>query len=195
MELLAFIGTVLFISISGVFMPGPVFATTINEGRNHPWAGIFISLGHAAVEIPIILALFFIGEFTLTDNIRVIIGFAGGFVLIYFAFLSLRRRESLPFKGVLAGVILSSLSPYFIMWWLTVGFTLVLTAGSFGILGLIVLILFHEGSDLTWYGFVGYASHSGMRFKHIEKLLLTISFIILVFFGCFFIYDGLNTLI
>lgn len=194
MELLTFIGMVLFISISGVLMPGPVFATTVIEGRNNPWAGIFISLGHAAVEIPIILTLFFIGEFALTDNIKSIIWLVGGIVLIYFAFSSLRKKEEAPFKGVIAGIVLSSLSPYFIMWWLTAGFTLVLAATSFGIIGLTVLILFHEGSDLIWYGFVGYASHSGMKFKHAENVLLAISFIILLFFGCLFIYEGIRML-
>ena len=58
MDLFSFILTVIFISLSGVLMPGPIFATAMSEGRSNKHAGIFIAGGHAIVEIPLIIILF-----------------------------------------------------------------------------------------------------------------------------------------
>jgi len=191
---IAFIATVLLISLSGVLMPGPLFATVLAEGRKRRWAGIWVATGHAAVEVPIIISLFLFGKMEMGDGLKAFIGIAGGIILLYFSFSGLKEKESRTLKGILAGAILSSFNPYFIMWWLTVGFTLAIKATFFGILGLISLIIFHEMCDFLWYGFVSNASNRGMRFKKMEKFLAYISFSIMLFFGVYFIYDGIRIL-
>lgn len=195
MDFLSFVATVLFLSLSGVLMPGPVFATAIAEGGKNRSAGILIATGHAMVEVPIILLLFFFGKLEMSMEVRATIGIAGGIMLLYFAMSSLKETEGQPLKGIFAGITLSSLNPYFIMWWLTVGFTLAIRASSFGLMGLVTLIIFHEGCDFAWYGFVAYASNRGVRFKGMKRILLTISFILMVFFGIYFIYDGVSSMV
>jgi len=56
-----FLGTVMLISLSGVMAPGPLFAAAVSEGRKNMFSGFVISAGHAAVEIPLIIALFLFG--------------------------------------------------------------------------------------------------------------------------------------
>ncbi len=194
MGIASFIATVIFISLSGVLMPGPLLATTLAEGRKNRFAGLVIASGHAMVEIPIIIFLFTVGRMEMGNEIKAIIGLAGGVALIYFAFSALHEREVKMIKGLLAGIVMSSLNPYFIMWWLTVGFTLAIKATLFGFAGLIALIIFHEMCDFTWYGFVSIAASRGAKFRKMEKILLSISFSIMLFFGIYFIYDSIRVI-
>ena len=191
---LTFILTVLLISLSGVLMPGPVFATAIAEGRKNKHAGLLIATGHAIIEVPIIMALFFIGAFQLDALMRGAIGMAGGMVLIYFAISSLKEGEGdkLKLRGIIAGITLSSLNPYFIMWWITVGLVLAIKATFFGFIGLISLIFFHEICDFTWYEFVTLLSNKGAGFNRVEKFLSIASFSLMVFFGMYFLFDGIK---
>ena len=128
-------------------------------------------------------------------NIKAAIGLTGGVILLYFAFSTFEGNDNKPLRGLIAGVALSSLNPYFIVWWLTVGFTLAIQASYFGTIGLIVLVIFHESCDFVWYGFVSFASYKGMRFKKAEKTILAVSFLIMVFFGLYFIYDGIKSIL
>ncbi|HHF55468.1 MAG TPA: lysine transporter LysE [Thermoplasmatales archaeon] len=197
MDYLSFILTVLLVSLSGVLMPGPVFATAIAEGRKNRHAGLFIATGHAIIEVPIIIALFFIGAFQLNALVRGAIGIAGGMVLIYFAISSIKegKEDAKKLRGVIAGIALSSLNPYFIMWWITVGLVLAIKATFFGFIGLVSLIFFHEICDFTWYEFVTLLSNKGAGFSKVEKLLSIVSFILMMFFGIYFLYDGIKVII
>jgi len=197
MDYFAFILTVLLVSLSGVLMPGPVFATAIAEGRKNRHAGLLIATGHAIIEVPIIITLFFIGVFQLDALVRGAIGIAGGIVLIYFALSSLResKEDVKKLRGIIAGIALSSLNPYFIMWWITVGLVLAIKATFFGFLGLVSLIFFHEICDFTWYEFVTLLSNKGAGFSKVEKLLSIISFVLMMFFGLYFLYDGIKVII
>ena len=192
MDLLLFIATVILVSLSGVLMPGPVFATALAEGRKNKHAGLYIASGHAAIEVPIIIALFFFGKIDI-GNVKSIIGLLGGIFLLYLAFSSLKEKdEEKTVKGFIAGFALSSLNPYFLMWWLTIGFTLAIKANSFGILGLVSLIIFHELCDYSWYEFISLFSYHGAKFDVVKEITKVISFILLIFFGIYFVYDALS---
>ena len=56
-DIFIFLLTVGFISLSGVLMPGPVFAASIIKGAERKHAGAWIALGHLSVEIPLILCI------------------------------------------------------------------------------------------------------------------------------------------
>ena len=195
MEILAFIATVVLVSLSGVLMPGPVFATTISEGRKNKKVGFMIATGHAIIEIPIIIALFAFGSVKLSEPIKAFIGIIGGIVLLFFAFTALKDKPNKTLNGIIAGIALSSLNPYFIMWWLTVGLTLAINATAFNIVGLIVLIVFHTSCDYIWYGAIGYLAFIGTRFKKAQNILLALSFVLLLFFGFYFIFDSIQKII
>lgn len=192
MGLIAFIITVILVSLSGVLMPGPIFATAIAEGRKNKHAGFLIAIGHAIVEMPIMATLFFFGGMKIDERIKALIGLTGGLFLIYFAISSLKEKEEKLIKGLLAGIILSSFNPYFIMWWLTIGFTLAIKANAFGKAGFIILVIFHEMCDFLWYEFLSFSSNYGIRFKKVEKALKIVSFSLLLLFGIYFIYDSIK---
>lgn len=190
MDLIWFIVIVVSISMSGVLMPGPLFANAIYEGRKNKFAGFKISTGHAIVEVPIIITLFFIGNFEIPLVVKVLLSIVGGAFLLYLAFSSFSKKERKIVRGVTAGMLLSSLNPYFILWWLTIGFNLAIKAAYFGLIGLIALIIFHESCDFSWYGFITFLSNKGAKFQKIEKISVGISFILLLIFGLYFIYSG-----
>ncbi len=192
MDILAFVLMVIFISLSGVMAPGPLFAATLAEGRKNPFSGFIVSTGHAVVEIPLILALYAFG-LTLNSLERKFLAIAGGIVMLYLAYSEVKGGES-EYKGgsLFAGAAMTALNPYFIMWWLTVGLTLITKSIEFGIFGLIVFILAHEMCDYVWLGFV--AAFSGKIAKADKKLqdvLRITSASLLLFFGAVFLYAGL----
>ena len=45
------------VSLSGVMAPGPVTAATFVAGSRRRHAGLWIALGHAVVEVPLMLLL------------------------------------------------------------------------------------------------------------------------------------------
>jgi len=200
MELFAFLATVVLVSLSGVMAPGPLFAAAISEGRKNVFSGITLSAGHAAVEIPIILALFIFGVSIATDGIKTVVGILGGFVLLYLAYIEYRNFgkeiKGGKSRGFVTGVAMSSLNPYFIIWWLTVGFHLVNQAIIFGLLGLGLFIVAHELCDFVWLGFVSATSNrtASLWGDKAYKTLSVISITIFLIFGFYFLSTGFESL-
>jgi threonine/homoserine/homoserine lactone efflux protein len=199
MEFYAFIASVVLISLSGVLAPGPVFAAAIAEGRTNRYAGFHITAGHAVVEIPLIMALAAFGTLAATENLRTAVSLAGGAVLLYLAYDTATTCPSKECRrrGMLTGVVLSALSPYFIIWWLTVGFTLIIDALAFGAVGLVAFVIVHEGCDAAWLGFVSLATHRSSRSfgPGAERALTASSVAILAVFGILFIAMGVSALL
>ena len=194
MDLLAFLVTVIFVSLSGVMAPGPLFAATLAEGRKNPLSGLIVSTGHAVVEIPLILALYAFG-LTLTQAERRILAIAGGAVMLYLAYLELKGGEKEEFKGgsLFAGAAMTALNPYFIMWWLTVGLTLITKSVEFGLVGLILFIVAHEMCDYVWLGFVSaFSGKIAAMGEKLTKVLTAVSVSLLLVFGIAFIYAGIT---
>jgi threonine/homoserine/homoserine lactone efflux protein len=57
--MLAALSTVIVMSLSGVMAPGPMFTMTLAKSLKSPWAGAQVSLGHAVIEVPLILLVIF----------------------------------------------------------------------------------------------------------------------------------------
>jgi threonine/homoserine/homoserine lactone efflux protein len=193
-----FVATIVLVSLSGVIAPGPLFAITIAEGKTNKYAGLTISTGHAIIEIPIIISLFALGTTTLNTFLKSLIGLVGGFFLLFFAYLELKRprnenNNKKLVKGSLSGALMTALNPFFIIWWLTTGFKLVLIATAFGLIGLATFIVVHELCDFSWLGFVAYTSNKTINVWGVrtQKIITTISVSIMVVFGLYFVYDGI----
>ncbi|AGK61203.1 hypothetical protein Asulf_01205 [Archaeoglobus sulfaticallidus PM70-1] len=200
MNLAEFALMVFFISLSGVMAPGPLFASAVSEGMNKKYAGFLLSSGHAIVEIPIILILFFFGVSIITEQVKVFVGVFGGIFLIYMAHKELTSKSKLDgstdMRSIFTGLAMSIANPYFIIWWFTIGLILVTTAEKFGIMGLIVFIIVHELCDFGWLGFVSLISSKTVEvWDKSAKTLSTISAIIFVIFGIYFIYSGISTIV
>ncbi|MGC8960454.1 MAG: LysE family transporter [Chloroflexia bacterium] len=135
MEFLLLLAGTATISLSGVMMPGPVFAVTVARGRTSPWAGSLVALGHGAVEFPLMaLVAWGLASFFQERPVQIAIGLAGGAVLVWMGYGLLRSRpepETAPESArarqatpILAGLTTTASNPYFFLWWATVGATL-----------------------------------------------------------------------
>jgi len=184
------------ISLSGVMMPGPLTAATIAKGYREQNAGIFIALGHAVIELPLMALIYFgFARFFASPEVKIIIGLAGGLMLIFMGLMVLRsfRKDvgeaaDLPYNSLVTGIVLTGANPYFFLWWATIGIALIVTAAQFGIWGLIIFAVVHWSCDLVWEQCV---SVSVFRTKHlwtqkVQRIVFGICALALVGFGIWF---------
>src|SRR5690554_2485346 len=138
-----FLASVMFISLSGVLLPGPLFAVTIEKASKRKNAGALIALGHGIVEFPLMFLIFFLlSEFEVPIQVQIAIGLVGGAALIGMGLQTFRNRNRKNKQlinsrqdSLLAGIRTTAFNPGFILWWLTVGTALVLNAKLFGLVG------------------------------------------------------------
>jgi threonine/homoserine/homoserine lactone efflux protein len=197
--------SVVVISFSGVMMPGPMFAVTLAKSYRSPWAGTLISLGHAVIEVPLILLIYFgFAQFFENSVVQLVLSILGGGMIIWLGIGMFRSRTSvvregkdLPYSAFTAGIITSGLNPLFILWWATIGSMLVMRFHEFGIGGLTVFIIAHWLCDLVWLSFVSvlvYKSRSlwGQRF---QEWVFIASSLLLAGFGLWFVISGIQTVV
>ena len=200
--MLPFLLSVAAISLSGVMMPGPMFAVTIAKSYKSQFAGTQIALGHAVIEIPLILLIYFgFARFFQYELVQLILNLLGGVILIWLGIGMFRARakvidveKNLPYNSITAGVITSIFNPLFILWWATVGSMLIMKSLSFGITGFILLIPTHWLCDLLWLSLVSiliYRTQSLWGRKFQQGLFLASS-LLLIGFGVWFLISGLQ---
>ena len=200
-EIFGFLGLVIVISASGVMSPGPLFAANVMYGlREGKISGIKMAMGHTIVEFPLILILG-IGFFSIESfpEIRTIITVLGAAGLFGFALLQIRtatkQKFSLETKSrqgpLVAGILLSALNPFFIIWWLTIGLVLILESiQNFGIVGIIILFLFHIWMDYVWLFTIAVFSSKAKNYlsKRNFKIIIIGLSIVLIYFGIDFLF-------
>ena len=197
--------SVVVISLSGVMMPGPMFAVTLAKSFKSPFAGARIALGHAVVEVPVILLISFGFAQIFEDNlVQIILSLAGGAMIVWLGVAMFRARarvvregKDLSYSAFTAGIITSGLNPFFLLWWATVGSLLVVRFLEFGLGGLAIFTISHWLVDLVWLSFVSvlvYRTHRlwGKRFQ--EGVFITNS-LLLVGFGVWFMVSGIQIII
>jgi threonine/homoserine/homoserine lactone efflux protein len=116
------------IGFSGAVMPGSLLTYTIERSmKSGAKAGLLISLGHALLELLlVILLLLGVGKYLGTTVAQIIIGFTGGIMLLFFGFGMLRDvfkgKITANFKNtsdsrngsmMLSGALISIANPYF----------------------------------------------------------------------------------
>jgi threonine/homoserine/homoserine lactone efflux protein len=167
-----FLGSVMLISLSGVLMPGPLFAVTIQKSAKSKVAGALIAVGHGLVEFPLMLLIYFLlSQFAIPDFVQVTVGIVGGSLMIFMGVQAFRKRNqpddasvSLKRDSVLSGAWTTAANAGFILWWLTIGTALVLNAQLFGLLGFGVFAGVHWSIDFLWYTIVGFLNFKSQRF-------------------------------
>ena len=201
-EVIGFAIMVVAISASGVMSPGPLFSGNIIYGLNEgKIAGLKIAVGHTIVEFPLIILL---GTGIITSNIfpefRVLIAVIGALGLFAFAGLQIKsifqknfQKNIKPSRGpILAGIFLSALNPFFIIWWLTVGLKLITESIElWGFLGIIILFLFHIWMDYVWLYIVAFFASKSRNFlsNRNYKILVISLAIVLIYFGLRFLTE------
>jgi len=199
MALLLFLLKVVGISLSGALAPGPVTAAAIGMGSGNRFAGVLMALGHGIVEFPLmVLLLLGVGRLLKLAYVKVIIGLAGGGFLILLAVqmfqgLAGPGAEQVQMTGgspLATGVLLSVGNPYFLIWWATVGLTLITTAKSaFGLAGFGLMAVAHWSCDLVWLTALSWASFEGSSLLGPagQRVVLAICAAAMLGFGLYFI--------
>ena len=196
-----FLISVIFISLSGVMAPGPLFAMTVSKGLRDKIAGVLISFGHGVIEVPLMFLIYFgFAELLKSETTQTIIGFIGGLVLIYMAFrmMKAKKKSSEEYGGsrhssFIAGILATGANPYFLLWWATIGTALVLNARVFGLLGFVVFAMLHWICDLFWNALVSITVFGSRRFwtKRVHSIVFGFCFVVLIGFGAWFVISAL----
>ena len=186
-------------------MPGPMFAVTVAKSYKTPWAGAQASLGHAIVEIPIILLIYFgFSQFFEDIAVQLALSVAGGAMIIWLGLAMFRARARViqeggdfSYSAFQAGILTTGLNPAFYIWWATVGTLLVMRFLDYGLVWLVVFIVVHWMVDLVWLSFVSLAVNKtnhfwGARFQ--EGIFIACS-LLLVGFGVYFIISGVQLIV
>ncbi|MBI4289728.1 MAG: LysE family transporter [Chloroflexi bacterium] len=204
LSLLLFLLSVAVVSLSGVMMPGPVTAVIVSKGHQDSKAGVWIALGHGAIELPLMAAIYLgIGSVFTLPAVHLSISFAGGAMMLYLAWQMLRslRQASaeagvLPYNSVLAGLMTTAANPGFFLWWATIGIALVLKARTFGFAGIVSMAITHWACDFGWNWLVSWSVFRSRRLwsRRVREIVFTGFGLLLAGFGIWFIYTGVSAI-
>jgi threonine/homoserine/homoserine lactone efflux protein len=179
MELMVLAGigaTSFIVALSGALMPGPLLTVTVGEAaRRGFWAGPLIIVGHALLELAlVVLLLVGLGAFLNRPLILGSVGVVGAALLGWMGVMLLKasRHSNLEFDPranaglhpVWAGILMSAANPYWLLWWLTIGLGYVMFSSKYGLLGVALFFGGHILADFAWYSLVAGAVAQGRRF-------------------------------
>ncbi|MFH0942432.1 MAG: LysE family transporter [Chloroflexota bacterium] len=210
--LLIIFSTSFVVALSGALMPGPLLALTVSQAvRRGFWAGPVLILGHALLEVPIVVALVLgLRQFRGEGMIPGIIGITGGTVLVIMGLGILarsRHRMTMPTadlpeagrnrKGIIIGILGSAANPYFFIWWATIGASYLLWSLELGTGGVASFFTGHILADLSWYTLVAFIIATGRKVisDTVYQWLFIACGLVLVGLGSYFIFSGARYLI
>jgi threonine/homoserine/homoserine lactone efflux protein len=201
------------VALTGALSPGPLLTYTIyksfKEKRGY-LAGIYILLGHAAIELTLILILLSGASFFFQNiYILTMIGIVGGCFLIIFGILSIKDALKIDqdlnlfqtsenynrFKGnsFIGGILVTLSNPFWEFWWAVVGlgFMINFNISFLNPIGLILFFVGHELGDIIWYLPISVSVYLGGRSvnSRIYKYILIGCGLFMILFG---IYLTLN---
>jgi len=204
MDILTFIATVVVVTASGALAPGPLFFTNITEGtKSGAKGGLAFSVGHTIFELSLVIFLALTLQTVVNEPlIKLVVGVAGGAALLVFGFLQIRgaltSKSTVAGKSgvqsknpLLLGTLFTGLNPYFILWWLTIGMTLIVNAleiASFA--GVFIMYVSHVWMDYAWLIGTAYLAKKGTNLTGGKGYR-----VILVIFGAILIYFGVSFLV
>jgi len=194
---LLFLLSVILISLSGVMMPGPLFAVTIAKGFKNKIAGVLVSFDHGIIEFPLMRLIYFgFAQLLASKAIQRVIGLIGGLIMIYMGFKMVKTEkktndesERVKHSSIVAGILTTGANPYFLLWWATIGAALIVNAAIFEFMGFLVFAITHWLCDLCWNTFVSITVFKSRRFwtKKVHNVIFGFCFLVLVGFGAWFI--------
>jgi threonine/homoserine/homoserine lactone efflux protein len=201
-QIIEFAVLVIVISASGVMSPGPLFAANVTFGlREGVKSGIKIAIGHSIVELPLVILLG-VGAFSLEifPEFRTIISIFGAITLFVFAGMQIktifRKNSNISTKSkhgpIITGILLSALNPFFIIWWLTIGFKLISDAMLvWAFAGILIVFVLHIWMDFVWLGGIAFLASKSVKIisnRNYKIMILALS-LILIYFGITFLTD------
>jgi threonine/homoserine/homoserine lactone efflux protein len=211
MTLLQLAGTAFVVGFSGAMMPGPVLTVTITEVPRHGWTtGLLVSLGHGAVELALVAALY-LGAAPLISqsSFSKIVGLAGGAILLWMggqmAIGGVRGSVGLrldpeggnakPSRPAVLGGATTLSNPYWYLWWATVGMAYMVQAMRHGYVGVAFFFSGHLMADVGWYSLVSVVMVLGQRAMNdaVYRALVGVCGLFLTGLGVYFVWFGVTS--
>lgn len=206
LALLTIFSTSFIIALSGALMPGPLLTITVSESsRRGALTGPLMIFGHGILELALILALLAgLAPLLVRDDVFIFISLTGGSVLLWMGFSMLRSLPDLDLEAddtgaksrnlVLAGIVLSAVNPYWLIWWASIGLGYIMHSMKFGLVGVVAFFSGHILADLAWYGFVSFGISRGRHLfsNTLYRKLIGGCGLFLITFSCWFFISGVR---
>jgi len=210
-SLLIIFSTAFVVGLSGALMPGPVLALTIAEvAQRGFWAGPAIILGHAVLELALVVGLVKgLSRFLQRHRVVGVIGLLGGACMIwmgstmcaspgYFSLSSQSPTQELGATGmlILSGALVSMANPYWSIWWATIGLSYITRSTSHGVPGMTSFYIGHELADFTWYTLISFGVATGAKVmsQAVYRGLVLVCGVALLGLGIYFVVTGVRNL-
>ena len=209
MSLPALFSTSLLVGYSGALMPGPLLAVCVAEAAQRGfWTAPALIAGHGVLEVALVLALTVgLGTLLRRPGVGTAIALAGGTFLLWMgqdivraAWQGTVSLQLAPSQGAgpagpfVAGIVVSALNPYWVLWWATVGASYVALACTSGTKGLAAFFSGHILADITWYLLVALVVATGRRAVDdtVYRGVLVICGLFLLGLGAYFLYSAVR---
>ena len=187
-------------------MPGSLLTYTLQQSlKTGARAGVLISIGHALLELGLIfLILLGLGAVLQSDVAQMVIGLAGGALLIVMGIQMVLgaargtvrihaeddQSKAKNYKLALSGALISAANPYFLLWWAVIGLGFIMQSyAALGTAGVAVYYLGHIAADFIWYVSISALIAKTRRFIKEKPYRVLIGALggLLVYFGVTFI--------
>jgi threonine/homoserine/homoserine lactone efflux protein len=195
-----FILSAILLSLSAVMPPGPLLAATIARSLKDRMAGALTSIGHGALELPLMTLIYLgLSRLLASSLAQRAIGFLGGLTLMLMGLQALRSRGGgdgggphLKHGSLIAGLLATGSNPHFLVWWATVGAGLVMKAAAFGLMGFLVFAMVHWLCDLLWYSSVSITVFKSRRLwgGRVQTVMLGFCAAVFIVFGAWFVVSA-----
>ena len=205
------------IALSGALMPGPLLTYNIQLSLKRGfWVGPQLIIGHAILELALILAVINgLGLLIQITLVKIILWLLGSALLLWMSYdLIWRESRKAASSGIvtnsdqvvdskltnlnpiLGGMVVSLSNPYWLFWWATIGMGLLSKAIKYGYAGLLIFFSGHILADLLWYTFISGVVVTGKGFisPRFYSRLLLICGLFLFFIAVNFLYDALRVM-
>lgn len=209
LPLLTILLSSIVIALSGAMMPGPLLTITISEStRRGPMTGPLLILGHAILELILIIALLMgLGPVLKNELFFIIIALIGSIIMFWMAWGMFRSLPSLSVNTdiqtkqknnlLLSGALLSLANPYWIIWWATIGIGYIVYSEKLGLWGVIFFFIGHITGDFIWYSAISIAVSKGKKLftNKTYRILIGVCGAFLVGFAIYLMFTALIKMI
>jgi threonine/homoserine/homoserine lactone efflux protein len=197
-ELLQMVLLGFVIGLTGALAPGPTLVATINASIAGDWTtGLKVSLGHAIVELFLVI-LILLGLATVALPYTTVIAGIGGIALVVFGILTIKgsRKATMRTSEVqtianpyMAGLVTSAANPYFWIWWLSIGSAMVIAGLEGGLALAGAFMVGHWTADIAWYTLVSTGVSKGKTLfsDTVYQKIMGLCGIFLIVFGVYYL--------
>lgn len=197
------------IGLTGAMSPGPYLTMTITRTVTQgPRPAALMLVGHALLEGLLLLGFAFgLQNVLAAPTVNRVLSVVGGGFLVWMAVGLLRgaangslsaQGAAAPMKesrlgSVLQGMVVSLSTPYWSLWWATIGVKLAIDGLALGPVGVAAFFIGHQLADVTWYGFVIAATSRGRSLltPGVYRTMIGACALFLLYLGARFVLEGL----